>query len=306
MKGFTFEKAFAEGFYFLSRVGRRCKLLWGLFFAMWGLFLTSTILNNTVTKTLLQNYVSQNYSNLDLGIVGAADPAVLESVLGVVTSPWFYVPLLIVAIFTTIIEILLRRAAILSHRFSGEDIEPSFFKVPWKVILNYFWLMLLFGLLQTAGILLFIIPGIIWSVTYAFAPFMLLDKQKGTIHAFRMGHRLIDGVRWRFFFSVLLIGVIGGIFVSVLTTPFTILFPESITTQSWFSFQNIWSTFLTTFVTFYSIFFAASIYRQLIESIKYNPAIDPIFVQDYFVPKDSSQVQPPDNVEEPAIDDYQE
>ncbi|HPJ12430.1 MAG TPA: hypothetical protein PLV00_03415 [Caldisericia bacterium] len=306
MKGFTFEKAFAEGFYFLSRVGRRCKLLWGLFFAMWGLMLGSTILSNTVTQTLVNNQISQNYSNLDLGIVGAADPAVLESVLGVVTSPWFYVPLLIVAIFTTIIEILLRRAAILSHRFSGEDIEPSFFKVPWKVILNYFWLMLLFGLLQTAGILLFIIPGIIWSVTYAFAPFMLLDKQKGTIHAFRMGHRLINGVRWSYFASLLLIGVIVIVFILALTIPVNFLFPESTTTQLWFSFQNIWSTFLTTFVTFYLIFFNASIYRQLIESIKYNPSIDPIFVQDYFVTQDSSQVQPPDNVEEPAIDDHQE
>ncbi|HXK51884.1 MAG TPA: hypothetical protein PLE09_05040 [Caldisericia bacterium] len=306
MKGFTFEKAFAEGFYFLSRVGRRCKLLWGLFFAMWGLMLGSTILSNTVTQTLVNNQISQNYSNLDLGIVGAADPAVLESVLGVVTSPWFYVPLLIVAIFTTIIEILLRRAAILSHRFSGEDIEPSFFKVPWKVILNYFWLMLLFGLLQTAGILLFIIPGIIWSVTYAFAPFMLLDKQKGTIHAFRMGHRLINGVRWSYFASLLLIGVIVIVFILALTIPVNFLFPESTTTQLWFSFQNIWSTFLTTFVTFYLIFFNASIYRQLIESIKYNPSIDPIFVQDYFVTQETSQVQPPDNLEEPAIDDHQE
>ncbi len=306
MKGFTFEKAFAEGFYFLSRVGRRCKLLWGLFFAMWGLMLGSTILSNTVTQTLVNNQISQNYSNLDLGVVGSSDPAVLESVLAVVTNPWFYIPLLIVAIFTTIIEILLRRAAILSHRFSGEDIEPSFFKVPWKVILNYFWLMLLFGLLQTAGILLFIIPGIIWSVTYAFAPFMLLDKQKGTIHAFRMGHRLINGVRWSYFASLLLIGVIVIVFILALTIPVNFLFPESTTTQLWFSFQNIWSTFLTTFVTFYLIFFNASIYRQLIESIKYNPSIDPIFVQDYFVTQETSQVQPPDNLEEPAIDDHQE
>lgn len=306
MKGFTFEKAFAEGFYFLSRVGRRCKLLWGLFFAMWGLMLGSTILSNTVTQTLVNNQISQNYSNLDLGVVGSSDPAILESVLAVVTNPWFYIPLLIVTILTTIIEILLRRAAILSHRFSGEDIEPSFFKVPWKVILNYFWLMLLFGLLQTAGFLLFIIPGMIWTVTYALAPFMLLDKQKGTIHAFRMTHRLINGVRWSYFASLLLIGVIVIVFILALTIPVNFLFPESTTTQLWFSFQNIWSTFLTTFVTFYLIFFNASIYRQLIESIKYNPSIDPIFVQDYFVPKDSSQVQPPDNVEEPAIDDYQE
>lgn len=306
MKGFTFEKAFAEGFYFLSRVGRRCKLLWGLFFAMWGLMLGSTILNNTVTQTLVNNQISQNYSNLDLGVVGSSDPAVLESVLAVVTNPWFYIPLLIVTILTTIIEILLRRAAILSHRFSGEDIEPSFFKVPWKVILNYFWLIFLFGLLQTAGFLLFIIPGMIWTVTYALAPFMLLDKQKGTIHAFRMTHRLINGVRWSYFASLLLIGVIVIVFILALTIPVNFLFPESTTTQLWFSFQNIWSTFLTTFVTFFLIFFNASIYRQLIESIKYNPSIDPIFVQDYFVTQDSSQVQPPDNVEEPAIDDHQE
>jgi glucan phosphoethanolaminetransferase (alkaline phosphatase superfamily) len=306
MKGFTFEKAFAEGFYFLSWVGRRCKLLWGLFFAMWGLMLGSTILSNTVTQTLVNNQISQNYSNLDLGVVGSSDPAILESVLAVVTNPWFYIPLLIVTILTTIIEILLRRAAILSHRFSGEDIEPSFFKVPWKVILNYFWLMLLFGLLQTAGFLLFIIPGMIWTVTYALAPFMLLDKQKGTIHAFRMTHRLINGVRWSYFASLLLIGVIVIVFILALTIPVNFLFPESTTTQLWFSFQNIWSTFLTTFVTFYLIFFNASIYRQLIESIKYNPSIDPIFVQDYFVTQETSQVQPPDNLEEPAIDDHQE
>jgi len=309
MKGFTFEKAFAEGFYFLSRVGRRCKLLWGLFFAMWGLLLTNAILDNTITRSLVSTFIDENYSNLDLGIVGPVglkDPIFWEAVLDVMASPWFFLPFLGVIILITIVEILLRRAAILSHRFSGEDIEPSFFKVPWKVIANYFWLIFLFGLLQFAGFLLFIIPGIIWSITYTFAPYMLLDKQKGTMHAFRMSHRLIDGVRWRYFLCVLLIGVIGGVFISVLTIPVTHLFPEASSSQPWFSFFNIWSAFLSTFVTFYTIFFAASIYRQLIESIKLNPAIDPVFVQNYFVLRDSSQEQNVDNEEEPPIDDHQE
>jgi hypothetical protein len=305
MKGFSFEKALVDGFYFCSRVGRRCKLLWGLFLAMWGLLLTGTILNNTVTRSLTSTLTGNNYSNLDLGIVVPADPFVWESVIDVITNPWFFLPFLGVIIGTTIVEILLRRAAILSHRFSGEDIEPSFFKVSWKVILNYFWLVFLFGLLQFSGFLLFIIPGIIWSITYAFAPYMLLDKQKGTMHAFCMSHRLIDGVRWQYFSLLLLISVFSVIFILVLTLPVTLLFPEPVSSQSWFSFLNIWSTFLSTFVSFYTIFFTASLYHQLIESIKFNPGIDPVFVKDYFMLGESSE-QNLVNEEEPPIGDHQE
>ncbi|MDD4028871.1 MAG: YciC family protein [Caldisericia bacterium] len=269
MKGFSLEKAVRDGFYFCSAVGRRSKPLWMLFFVMWGLSLSQTILSEIVQNNLLQK----------IGMVTGSESLYLQKVLEMLFSPTFILFFLGIALLRVIVQMILQKTAILSHRFSGEEIQPVFFKISWKVILNYFWLMFLFNLLVFGGLLLFIIPGIVWTYTYAFAPYMLLDKEKGTQYSFRMSRRLIDGLRWKYFLSVLLVSIVAGLLIAATIVPFESLLHS----ESMFSFVNVWSSLLSSFLVFYFVFFQASIYRQLVESIKFNPSIDREFAENYFV-----------------------
>ena len=101
---------------------------------------------------------------------------------------------------------------------------------PKKLLAGYFPFLLthiLFALIVVGGLLLLVVPGIIWAVTYGFAPLLCAAEGYGPIEALRESRRLTDGHRRSLFaFGLLCLGVnllgalaLGiGLFVTVPTT----------------------------------------------------------------------------------------
>jgi hypothetical protein len=287
VKGFSLEQAVRDGFYFCSSVGRRSKPLWLLFFVAWGLLLIQTFMTEAVVGIFFETFGFETAAE-----TLASQPTWIAQLNPTIVGLFLFVTMVLVLL----VHMVLQKAAMLSHRFSGEEIQPDYFKVPGNVILNYLWLLLIFNLVVFAGTLLLIIPGVVLSVTYVFAPYMLLDKQKGTMLSFRLSSQLIDGVRWKYFLCELLVSVIAIILVLAATQPFEIFL------GSGSMFVPLWSNFLSAFLVFFLIFFRASIYRQLVESIKYNPVMEPEFVKNYFVVRyrDEEADANENNIELPA------
>lgn len=89
---------------------------------------------------------------------------------------------------------------------------------------NFLFAEILYGFLVVIGYILFIIPGIIWSIKFMFVPFLIIDKKMKVSEAFKTSNKMASGVQWDLFGFIILsilieiAGVICfgvGIFVSI-------------------------------------------------------------------------------------------
>ncbi|MDX9703209.1 MAG: hypothetical protein RBU23_09215 [Candidatus Auribacterota bacterium] len=62
----------------------------------------------------------------------------------------------------------------------------------------------LYGLIVSVGLLLLIVPGVIWSIKYVFFHFLVLDKQMQAIDSLKKSSRITDGVKWKLFLFFIL------------------------------------------------------------------------------------------------------
>lgn len=77
---------------------------------------------------------------------------------------------------------------------------PLFFK--------YLFSSILYGLIVFAGIILLIIPGIIWGIKFQFYSYFIVDKGLGPIESLKRSSLITKGVKWNLFlFGLLLAGI---------------------------------------------------------------------------------------------------
>lgn len=73
---------------------------------------------------------------------------------------------------------------------------------------------ILYGLIVSAGMILLIIPGIIWAIKFYFFGYLIVDKGLGPIEALKRSSAITDGVKWDLLlFGLLIFGInlIGAI-----------------------------------------------------------------------------------------------
>jgi uncharacterized membrane protein len=117
------------------------------------------------------------------------------------------------------------RVALLLHDGKPLDLTRS------NELLRGFWGYLLasvlVGLIVAGGLLLLVVPGVIWGLTYGFAGFLVADRDLDPVAALRESRRLTVGRRWQLLeFALLaaltnLVGALAfgvGLLVTVPTT----------------------------------------------------------------------------------------
>jgi uncharacterized membrane protein len=98
-------------------------------------------------------------------------------------------------------------------------------KPEWKTIFKeyaLFWkylaVSILQGLIVFVGILLLIIPGLIWSVRFAFAGIIVVDTKSGPIVALKESYRITKGSFWKlwgFWLALIGVNIIGAVLVGI-------------------------------------------------------------------------------------------
>ncbi len=76
-------------------------------------------------------------------------------------------------------------------------------RVLWKYILS----SIVYGLVVLGGLILLIVPGIIWSIKFHFYPYFILQGF-GPIEALKKSANITYGFKWRLFFLNLSFGII--------------------------------------------------------------------------------------------------
>lgn len=77
---------------------------------------------------------------------------------------------------------------------------PMFFK--------YLGGSILYGLIIIGGLILLIVPGIIWAIKFCFFGYFIIDKELGPIEALKRSSIITKGAKWDLFlFGLLTIGI---------------------------------------------------------------------------------------------------
>lgn len=78
----------------------------------------------------------------------------------------------------------------------------------WAHFKDYVLGSLLYYLLVGLGLVLFIIPGIIWGLKYQFYGYLIIDKKMGIGQAFQKSAAMTNGHKWNLlFFLIVLVGI---------------------------------------------------------------------------------------------------
>ncbi len=76
-------------------------------------------------------------------------------------------------------------------------------------IISYVGGSILYTLWIFLGLILLIVPGIIWSIKYQYYPYLIVDKGLGAAQSIRMSGQITKGAKWDIFVLGLLLGLLN-------------------------------------------------------------------------------------------------
>ena len=78
----------------------------------------------------------------------------------------------------------------------------------WKRILSYWWISILSGLIVMGGFLLLIVPGIILTIWFALAVYILVSEDRRGMNALFRSKQLVSGYWWGVFGRFHVLGLV--------------------------------------------------------------------------------------------------
>ncbi len=69
----------------------------------------------------------------------------------------------------------------------------------YGLLMNYFLGSLLYGLIVIGGLILFIVPGIIWGIKYQYYAYLIIDKGLSPLEAIKKSGQITAGYKWKLF-----------------------------------------------------------------------------------------------------------
>lgn len=84
----------------------------------------------------------------------------------------------------------------------------------WRYLFKYLVGGLVYSLIVVGGLILLIVPGIIWSIKFQFWPYFLVDKGLGPIAAIKASGKITQNVKWNLFlfgWLILFLNLLGAL-----------------------------------------------------------------------------------------------
>lgn len=118
---------------------------------------------------------------------------------------------------------------ILIKIYDGEEVNPKdifmYYDRAWKFVVG----SILYGLIVTGGLILLIVPGIIWAIKYRYFSYFIIDKNMKPVAALRESAKITAGNKWKllgFGLIIVVLNLLGLIFFGIgflITMPLTTL-----------------------------------------------------------------------------------
>ncbi|MGV1014574.1 MAG: hypothetical protein ACOYB4_06355 [Methyloceanibacter sp.] len=135
------------------------------------------------------------------------------------------------SIIDWLISTLINMGVVAFYLHAHDDVDKVTLGALWHPhpYWKYFATVLLVGLAVGLGMLLLIVPGVIFLLMFMFAAFIVIDRELGPIDAMKESRRITRGARWQllgFVLVAVLINLLGAIALGVgllVTIPVTTL-----------------------------------------------------------------------------------
>lgn len=129
-----------------------------------------------------------------IGFLGIALQFYPLSCIGFYTS----FQLLLLMIFCSIfMRLIFYKVTLMAH--DNMKFKPINIFEMIEVFLKYFAGSLLYGLIVFCGLILCIVPGIIWGIKLQFFAYLIIDKKMGPIEALTKSWNITKGSKWNLF-----------------------------------------------------------------------------------------------------------
>lgn len=131
---------------------------------------------------------------------------------------------LCLAVLNIIMQIGMIRIALYLHDGQAASFPDLFSQ--WRLFFKYIFSAILYGLIVFGGLLLLIVPGIMWGVRFQFYAYYVIDKNAGPMEALELSSKATKGSRRRIFlfdlacFGVAILGFLAlilGLFAAIPT-----------------------------------------------------------------------------------------
>lgn len=92
---------------------------------------------------------------------------------------------------------------------------------------NYILTYILYSLIILGGLILLIVPGIIWAIKYCFSIYLAIDKKMKPMEAIKRSGEMTQGIKWElliFWLTMLGLNILGALLLMVgllVTVPVT-------------------------------------------------------------------------------------
>ncbi len=121
-------------------------------------------------------------------------------------SLWGAVISLLIAAIDTIIQMGIIRSTLKVVDGAKPTMDDIF--AERKLFWRYLGATILYGLIVLGGLILFVVPGIIWAIKYQFARYLIIDKKMGIIDSLKRSGEITMGQKGQLFlFCLLMLGV---------------------------------------------------------------------------------------------------
>lgn len=178
-------------------------------------------------------------TNLNLCLTSTLFMLALGS-LGEITNKNKGVGILSLALIVLLIIIRIGYAKIFLRIHDGESPKFTDLFTEYKTFWRYLGVSVLTGLAVIGGLLLLIIPGLIWAVRFSFAPVIVIDTKSGPIVSMKESYAITNGYFWKlllFWLTIIILNVLGllvfvvGLLVTVPVSALATIYVYRILTQ---------------------------------------------------------------------------
>lgn len=177
----------------------------------------------------------------------------------------FYIPVMIILQLWAMLALLFA----IKERSDRIGIMDSF-RTGWHKILPYLWISVISSFLIVGGFLLFIIPGIIFSIWFSLAIYILISEDLRGMNALFRSKQLVKGYWWSVFGRFILIQIIAVV-ISLLIYPLIIVFRS----PALLLLDRFWGLIVSFFFLPFSVTFSYLIYEDLKKLKKDVPFVVP-------------------------------
>lgn len=168
---------------------------------------------------VLITFIPSAISSLLSSMAQDSDSFVVSIIIGVV--------IIAVVIYSIILRI--GSTKLFLNYFDGTDLSIKGVFSAYGVFWYYIGTSILYALIVLGGLILLIVPGIIWAIKYSFSLFIVVDTKAGPMDALRESSAITKGSKWKllgFFIILAIFNMLGYLVFGVgilVTIPISML-----------------------------------------------------------------------------------